>query len=99
MGAKIIFIPKLNVTKDYAPDTIDAAIIATLKMLFRGKAVVWQGARMYTAGGTTCINGKPVGDMVSATFVWFTQYSTADPYKSHWGESSSSVEFLRRRFT
>lgn len=85
--------------RDYPPDIIDMAIVATLRMLNRGKAVVWQGARMYRTGQGTCVNGEVVGDAVDATLLWFERYSKADPRNSNWGENQNTIEFLKRRFT
>jgi hypothetical protein len=84
--------------KSYPPDVIDAAALATLRMILRGKAISWQGHQMYSAGGYACINGQPVGDAVDAVFVWFMRYSTADPRMSHWFENTNTVAFLKRRY-
>lgn len=84
--------------RDYPPDVIDMALVATLRMLNRGKAVVWQGARMYLTRQGACINGQIVGDAVDATLVWFEHYSRADPRKSNWGENQNTIAFLKRRF-
>jgi hypothetical protein len=85
-------------TDEFPPHVIDMAIIATICMLVRGKAVVWQEARMYRTAQGTCINGEIVGDVVDATILWFERYSKANPRKSNWGETSLSIDFLRRRF-
>jgi hypothetical protein len=82
--------------KSYSPDVIDAALESTLKMLARGKAVVWQGSRMYRTYKGICINGAIVGREVEAVFFWFQCYSPADPYLSGWGADEGSMELLRR---
>ncbi len=84
--------------KDYPPDIIDVAALATLRMLLRGKVVAWQGYRMYSTGDQVCINGQPVGDAVDAVFVWFERYSTASPRMSNWFENANTVAFLKRRY-
>jgi len=85
--------------RDYPPNIIDVAVIATIQMLNRGKAVAWQGSRMYCTRRGTCLDGEIVGDAVDATFLWFERYSKANPYKSNWGENRNTIEFLKRRFT
>lgn len=98
MGTKITFIPNKHVTKDYPPDSIDSAIIATIRMLLKGEVVVWRDSKMYVAGGFACIDGDPIGDIVDATILWFVQYSPANPYKGNWCATTSSIDFLKRRF-
>jgi hypothetical protein len=82
----------------FPPEVIDMAIVATIRMLAKGQAVVWQGARMYGTRQGTCINGEIVGDVVDATFIWFERYSKADPYLGHWGETPVGVQLLKRKF-
>lgn len=87
-----------DVKREYPPDVIDAAVIGTLKMILRGKAVVWQDHRMYLSGGFACINGQAIGDAVDAVWVWFERYSIANPRMGHWYENASTVAFLKRRW-
>jgi hypothetical protein len=84
---------------DFQPDVIDLAIVSTLRMLNRGKAVVWQGSRMYRTKEGTCIDGDLVGDVVDATLIWFVQHSKANPYKSTWGETAVGIQLLKHKFT
>lgn len=83
---------------DFPPDVIDMALVATIRMLVRGKAVVWQGSRMYCTRQGTCLNGEVVGDVVDATLIWFERYSKADPRRSNWGENQNTIDFLKRRY-
>jgi hypothetical protein len=84
--------------KDFPPDVIDMAVIATLKMLLRGKAVVWRDCCMDSMSGWTCINGQPVGDAVDGVLTWFDRYSTADPRGGNWFENANTIAFLKRRY-
>jgi hypothetical protein len=86
------------VIKDYPSETIDVAIVSTIRMLTRGKVISWKDAKMYVSNNLTYINDAPIGDIVDATLVWFVWYSPANPYKSNWGETQSSIDFLKRRF-
>lgn len=98
MGTEVTFIPSIYVTKDYPPDVIDAAIIATIKMLTKGEVIIWNSSKMYMAGGVVCVDGVIVGDIIDATILWFTQHSPANPFKGNWCANQSSIEFLKRRF-
>ena len=83
--------------RTYPPDLVDVALSATVRMLLRGKAVVWQGSRMYRTSQGIVLDGVLIDNLVDAVILWFDRNSPADPRGSGWFLEPGKLDELRRR--